>query len=59
MSDGVFEQLGPKMDVYSKPASPFIASLVDAANRLAGVLVEANATAGVMEWQGQPLKVHP
>jgi putative spermidine/putrescine transport system ATP-binding protein len=36
MRDGRIEQLGPPTDIYSRPATPFVAEFVGLSNRLAG-----------------------
>ncbi|HYS30599.1 MAG TPA: ABC transporter ATP-binding protein [Candidatus Limnocylindria bacterium] len=38
MNAGRIEQLGPPVEVYSRPATPFVASFVGLTNRLAGVV---------------------
>ena len=43
MNHGQIEQIGPKLELYSHPVSPFVASFVGSANRLAGVLTENNS----------------
>ena len=38
MNKGRLEQLGPPTDIYSRPATPFVAEFVGLTNRLAGVV---------------------
>jgi putative spermidine/putrescine transport system ATP-binding protein len=38
MNKGRLEQLGPPTDVYSRPATPFVAEFVGLTNRMAGVV---------------------
>ncbi len=38
MNAGRIEQLGPPVEVYSRPATPFVASFVGLTNRLAGMV---------------------
>jgi putative spermidine/putrescine transport system ATP-binding protein/spermidine/putrescine transport system ATP-binding protein len=57
MRDGVLEQVGPREEVYTKPASAFVASFVGSANRLEGRLVAVNGQAARMEWNGASLLV--
>ncbi len=53
MNHGVIEQIGPKLDLYSKPQSPFVASFVGSANRFEGILTDKN----FFEWHGQHIQV--
>jgi putative spermidine/putrescine transport system ATP-binding protein len=50
MNAGRIEQLGPPVEVYSRPATPFVASFVGLTNRLAGVV-----RAGAVEVRGTRL----
>ena len=52
MDKGLFEQVGPKLDVYSNPATRFVASFVGSANRLEGELVEMDDGRARFEWGG-------
>ncbi len=38
MNAGRLEQLGPPMEVYSRPATPFVAEFVGLSNRIPGVV---------------------
>jgi putative spermidine/putrescine transport system ATP-binding protein/spermidine/putrescine transport system ATP-binding protein len=57
MRDGVFEQVGPREEVYTKPASAFVASFIGSANRLEGRLADLNGHEARMEWNGASLVV--
>jgi putative spermidine/putrescine transport system ATP-binding protein/spermidine/putrescine transport system ATP-binding protein len=52
MRAGAFEQVAPKLEVYSAPATAFVASFVGHANRLRGRLVAVDGTLGRMDWNG-------
>jgi ABC-type Fe3+/spermidine/putrescine transport system ATPase subunit len=52
MDEGLFEQVGPKLDVYANPATRFVASFVGSANRLEGELVEMDDRRARFEWGG-------
>ncbi len=57
MRDGVLEQIGPREEVYTKPASAFVASFVGSANRLEGRLAALDGGAARMDWNGASLVV--
>jgi spermidine/putrescine transport system ATP-binding protein len=44
MADGRIEQLADSLEVYSKPASPFVAGFVGEANRFTGTVVPAEGS---------------
>jgi putative spermidine/putrescine transport system ATP-binding protein len=44
MKDGRIEQLGPPTDIYSRPATPFVAEFVGLTNRLAGTVSGSTVT---------------
>ncbi len=44
MKDGRLEQLGPTTEVYSRPATPFVAEFVGLTNRLAGTVSGSTVT---------------
>ena len=44
MRDGRLEQLAPPADVYSRPATPFVAEFVGLSNRLAGTVSGSTVT---------------
>ena len=55
MNHGKIEQLGQKLNLYSNPKSSFVASFVGSANRLEGVLTDANS----FLWNQQRVQVEP
>jgi len=55
MHDGRLEQVGPKLDVYHRPASRFVAAFVGAPNRLRARMVEQNADYARVHWGGLDL----
>ena len=55
MNLGVFEQVGPKLDLYDKPATRFVAAFVGSANRLSGHLGAVNGELAEVDWQGHVL----
>jgi ABC-type Fe3+/spermidine/putrescine transport system ATPase subunit len=57
MRNGKFEQVGAKVEIYTNPASAFVASFVGHANRLEGKLVEVHGDVGRMEWRGRSIMV--
>jgi putative spermidine/putrescine transport system ATP-binding protein len=44
MKDGRLEQLGPPTEIYSRPATPFVAEFVGLTNRLAGTVSGSTVT---------------
>ena len=52
MHRGAFEQVGPKLEVYNRPATRFVATFVGAANRLAGRLIEREGELLRIDWKG-------
>ena len=44
MKDGRIEQLGPPTQIYSRPATPFVAEFVGLTNRLAGTVAGSTVT---------------
>src|SRR5262245_51090619 len=57
MRNGTFEQIGPRVEVYTRPATAFVASFVGQSNRLEGVAWAVNGKTMTMEWQGTSLIV--
>jgi ABC-type Fe3+/spermidine/putrescine transport system ATPase subunit len=57
MRAGRFEQVAPTAEVYSKPATRFIASFVGHANKFSGPLTTVNRETGELDWNGFPIKV--
>jgi putative spermidine/putrescine transport system ATP-binding protein/spermidine/putrescine transport system ATP-binding protein len=52
MRAGAFEQIAPKLEVYSSPASAFVASFVGHANRMRGRLTRLEGASAEVEWNG-------
>jgi putative spermidine/putrescine transport system ATP-binding protein/spermidine/putrescine transport system ATP-binding protein len=52
MHRGRLEQVGPKLEVYARPATRFVASFVGAANRLGGRLRRLEGTRGIIDCDG-------
>jgi ABC-type Fe3+/spermidine/putrescine transport system ATPase subunit len=50
MHDGRIEQVGPKLDIYHRPATRFVASFVGAPNRLRTRIVELSADHARLRW---------
>ncbi|MCC6231885.1 MAG: ABC transporter ATP-binding protein [Verrucomicrobiales bacterium] len=59
MRDGVVEQIGCPRDVYRAPANRFVADFIGEANWLDATVVEANATATVLQTPVGPLIAPP
>jgi ABC-type Fe3+/spermidine/putrescine transport system ATPase subunit len=57
MRNGVFEQVGPRVEVYTRPATAFVASFVGQSNRLEGIAASVNGKSLTMEWRGSSLIV--
>jgi len=57
MRDGRFEQIGAKTEIYTNPASAFVATFVGHANRLDGELTEIDGAIARMKWAGGVLLV--
>jgi len=56
MRDGGFDQVAPKLEVYTHPATRFVASFVGQANRMDGALVSIDGETARMEWGN--LEIH-
>ncbi len=52
MRDGAFDQVAPKLEVYTHPATRFVASFVGQANRFDGALVAVAGATARMDWNG-------
>ena len=52
MSRGRFEQVAPKLEVYTHPQSPFVAGFVGHSNRMAGRLRDTANGLARLDWQG-------
>lgn len=57
MRNGRFEQIGAKTEIYTNPASAFVAAFVGHANRLDGQLSEIDGGLARMNWAGGQLLV--
>jgi len=56
MNDGRFEQVAPKLEVYTDPASRFVASFVGHSNRISGRL-GTGAEGARVDWNGIDVRV--
>jgi len=52
MRNGGFEQIAPKLEVYTEPATAFVASFVGHANRLTGRVVALDGDRATIDWNG-------
>jgi len=57
MRNGVFEQVAPRVDVYQRPATAFVASFVGQSNHLTATVKEIRAGTLVIDWCGSTLAV--
>jgi putative spermidine/putrescine transport system ATP-binding protein/spermidine/putrescine transport system ATP-binding protein len=57
MHNGAFEQIGAKTEIYTNPATAFVAGFVGHANRFEGELVELSDGVARMDWHGTSLRV--
>ncbi|MGE0118853.1 MAG: ABC transporter ATP-binding protein [Dongiaceae bacterium] len=57
MHRGRLEQVGPKLEVYAKPATPFVASFVGAPNRLRGRIASVDGARARLDCSGVPLLI--
>jgi len=57
MNEGVFEQVAPKLEVYARPATRFVAAFVGFANRLEGQIERVNGAIAELAWRGRRLRV--
>ncbi len=57
MSDGRFEQVAPKLEVYTHPTSRFVAGFVGHSNRMSGKLKTGEGGATLIDWNGVDLMV--
>lgn len=57
MHQGRFEQIGAKSEIYTNPASAFVATFVGHANRLDGRLTGIAGESARIEWGGRGLTV--
>lgn len=60
MRNGVFEQIGPRNDVYRKPATAFVAAFVGQSNQLTGRAEMVGPDSVTLTWRGHRLHLpHP
>jgi len=59
MNRGVIEQVGPPDELYSHPASRFVADFIGRANFLDGVVMESGDGVLVVDVFGSPVRVSP
>jgi ABC-type Fe3+/spermidine/putrescine transport system ATPase subunit len=52
LHEGRIEQVGPKIEVYNRPVTRFVASFVGSPNRLAGTIVETHGGEMRVDWHG-------
>src|SRR5262245_24993740 len=57
MRNGRFEQIGAKTEIYTNPASAFVATFVGHANRIDGTVAEVDGALARMAWSGGALLV--
>lgn len=57
MRGGVFEQVGPRDDVYRRPKTEFVATFVGQSNRLSGFVETVKNGTVAFAWQGHTLHV--
>jgi putative spermidine/putrescine transport system ATP-binding protein/spermidine/putrescine transport system ATP-binding protein len=57
MNHGVFDQIGPRTEVYSKPATAFVASFVGQSNRIEGTVTAVDGDRISLDWNGIALIV--
>jgi ABC-type Fe3+/spermidine/putrescine transport system ATPase subunit len=59
MDQGRLQQIAEKHEVYTHPATPFVAGFVGHSNRMTGPLTTAGDSSTAMDWQGVEVKVPP
>ena len=57
MRNGVFEQVGPRNDVYRKPRTAFVAAFVGQSNQIIGTAEAVNGHALALTWHGEKLRL--
>jgi len=55
MHEGRLEQVGPKLELYHRPATRFVAAFLGAPNRLEARLTGRQGATARLDWQGEPL----
>jgi len=53
MRNGVFEQVGAREEVYTKPETAFVASFIGESNHFDGKAIDTGATDMKIEWHGK------
>lgn len=56
MCEGRIEQMGPKLDLYHRPASAFVASFLGSSNGFHGDVVELSGEEATVAWDGFTFK---
>jgi ABC-type Fe3+/spermidine/putrescine transport system ATPase subunit len=59
MDQGRLQQIAEKHEVYTHPATPFVAGFVGHSNKMTGPITSASESSAAMDWQGIELKVPP
>jgi ABC-type Fe3+/spermidine/putrescine transport system ATPase subunit len=57
MRTGVFDQIAPRTEVYSHPATAFVASFVGHSNRLEGAIASVSGQHATLSWNGMDIVV--
>jgi len=57
MAKGRFEQVAPKLEVYTHPTSPFVAGFVGHSNKMSGRLTALDGSRARLDWQGVEIAV--
>ena len=57
MRNGIFEQVGAKTEIYTNPATAFVASFVGHSNRFEGRLMELAGDVARIDWKGTSMLV--
>ncbi len=57
MHNGKFEQVGPKLELYDRPATRFVASFLGSPNHIQGTVVETGTPFSRLDWQGIELRI--
>ncbi len=56
MNDGAFEQVAEKHEVYTHPASHFVAGFVGHSNRMGGPVTAVEGGIGRIDWSGAEIR---
>jgi ABC-type Fe3+/spermidine/putrescine transport system ATPase subunit len=57
MRNGAFDQIAPRTEVYSNPATAFVASFVGHSNRLEGAIASVSGRHATLSWNGMDIVV--